>query len=44
MNTEQTVDMDKQQRIMGGIMNEYEQSFYDNDLAGGASPNSDFGF
>jgi len=26
------------------IMKEYEQSFYDKDLAGGASPSSDFGF
>lgn len=44
MNTEQTVFIESQQNVMNGIMNEYEQSYYDNDLAGGASPNSDFGF
>lgn len=43
-NTESTVDLDKQNRILGGIMNEYEQSIIDNDVAGGASPSSDFGF
>ena len=44
LNTEATVDLGEQQRIMGGIMSEYEKSIYDNDLAGGASPSSDFGF
>mmetsp|Transcript_6747 Transcript_6747/g.8542 ORF Transcript_6747/g.8542 Transcript_6747/m.8542 type:complete len:1363 (+) Transcript_6747:234-4322(+) len=44
-NTEQTVDLESQSRIMGGFMNEYEQSYMENDIgSGGASPGSDFGF
>ncbi len=44
INTEATVDLDSQNRIMGGIMSEYEQTIMENDMAGGASPSSDFGF
>merc|ERR1712038_1312265 len=45
--TEDAMAVDKEIDIdngMGGILNEFEQGIYDNDLAGGASPSSDFGF
>ena len=35
-----TVDMEKER----DIMKDFEQSFLDKDLGGGASPSSDFGF
>jgi hypothetical protein len=35
-----TVDLEGQR----DFMRDYEQSYYDNTLAGGASPSSDFGF
>jgi hypothetical protein len=37
---EQTVDLDAQR----DIMKQFEQNFTDKEMAGGASPSSDFGF
>jgi len=46
-NTEAAAQVEKEIDIddgMGGIYTEYENIYADNDVAGGASPSSDFGF